>query len=63
MGSQAGLPGWFAELLSDVYQRVFAVGGAARVTEDVPRVLGRRARGLAEFGREYREVFLGPAAA
>jgi uncharacterized protein YbjT (DUF2867 family) len=58
-GVQAGLPPWFAELLTDVYVRVFAVGGASRVTEDVPRLLGRPARRFAVFAREHRAAFLG----
>jgi uncharacterized protein YbjT (DUF2867 family) len=56
-GVQAGLPPWFADLLTDAYLRVFATGGAARVTEDVPRLLGRPARPFAAFAREHRAAF------
>jgi uncharacterized protein YbjT (DUF2867 family) len=57
-GVDSGLPRWFADLLADVYQRVFAAGGAARVTDDVPRILGRPARRFAAFAREHRSHFV-----
>ncbi len=53
-GVEGGLPRWFADLLADVYQQVFAAGGCARVTDDVPRLLGRPARAFAAFAREHR---------
>jgi uncharacterized protein YbjT (DUF2867 family) len=57
-GIDAGLPAWFAELLTDVYVEVFARDGVARVTDDVPRLLGRPARTLAAFVREHRAAFV-----
>lgn len=58
-GIDGGLPLWFAELLTDVYVEVFATGRAARVTDDVPRILGRPARSAAAFVRDHRAVFGG----
>jgi uncharacterized protein YbjT (DUF2867 family) len=56
-GVEAGMPPWFADLLTDVYRKVFAVGGAARVTDDVPHLLGRPAGSFATFAREHRPAF------
>lgn len=55
--TSAGLPSWFAERLTNVYRTVFAEGLAARVTDDVPRLLGRPARSLATFAADHRAVF------
>jgi uncharacterized protein YbjT (DUF2867 family) len=55
--ADAGLPRWFAELLTDVYVTVFARDGASRVTDDVRRVTGAEPRTLAAFVREHRAVF------
>lgn len=58
-GVRAGMPPWFADLLTDVYVTVFATGRASRVTGDVARVTGRAPRDLASFIREHRDVFRG----
>jgi len=60
---QAGLPGWFANLLADVYATVFAPGLIDRVTGDVRRVTGHEPRSLEAFVREHRAAFLGAASA
>ena len=54
---QAGLPSWFADLLSDVYATVLAEGHADRVTGEVARLLGREPRSLATFVRDHRATF------
>lgn len=52
--AQGGAPGWFADLLTDVYVTVFAAGRAARVTDDVARVTGRPPRAFDAFVRDHR---------
>lgn len=36
----AGRPGWFAELLADVHERVLRSGAAAGATDDAARLTG-----------------------
>ncbi|MBK6683945.1 MAG: SDR family oxidoreductase [Deltaproteobacteria bacterium] len=59
-GRDAGMPGWFAELLTDVYVQVLAAGRAERVTDDVRRLTGRPARSFATFAQDHRAAFRGP---
>ncbi|MFO0617405.1 MAG: NAD(P)H-binding protein [Polyangiaceae bacterium] len=54
---QAGLPAWFAALLTDVYVTLFATSGAARVTSDVETLTGKAPRALETFVRDHRAVF------
>ncbi len=56
---EAGLPRWFAELLTDVYVTAFAAGRTERVTDDVRRVTGAEPRSLAAFARDHRAAFMG----
>lgn len=55
----AGLPPWFAALLTDVYVTAFAAGRVERVTDDVRRVTGAEPRSLAAFARDHRAAFVG----
>ena len=52
-GVGMGLPAWFVDLLADVFVQVFATGQAARVTDDVPRILGRAARSCEQFVADH----------
>jgi uncharacterized protein YbjT (DUF2867 family) len=54
---EAGLPGWFAHRLTDVYANLFAQGGVSRVTDDIERVIGRKPRSLATFIRDHVVAF------
>jgi uncharacterized protein YbjT (DUF2867 family) len=56
-GADAGLPPWFAALLTDVYVEVFAKGLIDRVTDDVSRVTRRPARSLMQFIRDHQAAF------
>lgn len=58
-GVDAGMPPWFADLLTDVYVTVFAAGRAARVTDDVARLTGRAPRSLDDFIRDHRDALAG----
>ena len=53
----AGLPEWFAFLLSNVYGTTFRSGAIARVTGDVERLTGRAPCSLATFVNEHRAAF------
>lgn len=56
-GVGMGLPAWFVDLLTDVFVQVFATGQAARVTDDIPRLLGRAARSCEQFVAEHEAAF------
>lgn len=56
-GVGMGLPAWFVDLLTDVFVQVFATGQAARVTDDVSRLLGRSARSCEAFVDDHRALF------
>lgn len=53
----AGLPPWFAALLTDFYVQVFAKGLVDRVTGDVRALLGRPPRDLETFARDLAAAF------
>lgn len=53
----AGLPPWFAALLTDVYVQVFAKGLVDRATDDLRIVLGRPPRDLEAFARDHAAAF------
>lgn len=55
----AGLPAWFAALLTDVYVAGFAPGHLERRTDDVQSLLGRAPRTLAQFARDHRSLLAG----
>jgi hypothetical protein len=48
----AGIRGWCADALLDLYQS-YVAGGAQRVTKDVERVTGGKARSFDEFAGDY----------
>jgi uncharacterized protein YbjT (DUF2867 family) len=56
-GVAMGLPAWFVDWLTDVFVQVFATGQAARVTGDVPRILGRAARSCEQFVADHKAAF------
>jgi uncharacterized protein YbjT (DUF2867 family) len=56
-GVGMGLPAWFVDLLTDVFVQVFATGQAERVTDDVPRILGRAARSCEQFVVDHEVLF------
>lgn len=58
-GEAAGMPPWFAELLTDVYVEVLAAGRAASVTDDVRRLTGRGPRSLATFAQDHADLLRG----
>jgi uncharacterized protein YbjT (DUF2867 family) len=56
----AGLPGWLARELADLYGRGFyRAGGASFVTDTVERLLGRPPRSYDEFARDHADAFRG----
>jgi uncharacterized protein YbjT (DUF2867 family) len=52
----AGIPGWYAEALLNLYQSYLA-GGAQQVTRDVERVTGKGPRSFDQFAREHAGAF------
>lgn len=56
-GRDAGMPSWFAELLTDVYVQVLAAGRADRVSDDVRRLTGHAPRSFATFAQDHRAIF------
>ncbi len=54
--SMAGMPAWTIGSISD-YMAANARGWADFVTDDVPRILGRPARSIADFARDYATSF------
>lgn len=56
----AGLPGWFAELLADVYAVFFASGEADLVTDTVRTLTGTAPRSLEAWVRDHARAFAAP---
>ena len=52
----AGIPDWSADALIDL-QRLYREGGAATVTQEVERLLGRKPTGYSRFLSDYRSAF------
>jgi uncharacterized protein YbjT (DUF2867 family) len=52
----AGIPGWYADLLLDLYA-FYVAGAAQKVSNDVERVTGRKARSFDEFARDHAQAF------
>ena len=54
----AGLPGWMATEIVNIYGRgLFHDGGAAQVTSTVSELLGRPPRSFADFARDFAAAF------
>ena len=52
----AGIPDWSADALIDL-QRLYREGGAATVTQEVERLLGRKPTSYSRFLSDYRSAF------
>jgi uncharacterized protein YbjT (DUF2867 family) len=52
----AGIPDWYADLLLNLYA-FYAEGRAEKVSNDVERVTGRKARSFDEFARDHAQAF------
>ena len=52
----AGIPDWSADALIDL-QRLYREGGAATVTQEVERLLGRKPTSYGRFLSDYRSAF------
>src|SRR5262249_27198212 len=52
----AGIPDWYADLLLNLYA-FYGEGVAAKVSKDVERVTGRKARTFDDFARDHAQVF------
>lgn len=52
----AGIPGWYADALLNLYQ-LYLAGGAQQVTKDVERVTGKKPRSFDQFAREHAAAF------
>lgn len=52
--TQAGAPPWFANLLTDAYEKLFKPGTTAVLSDTVARLTGRSPRSLVDFLRDHR---------
>lgn len=52
----AGIPDWYADLLLNLYA-FYGEGTAQKVSNDVERVTGRKARSFDEFARDHAQAF------